>query len=91
LPGDVKENILEVRGTYGINGDEDPSLLHDHNILAKPDSSRRVLQVGERGEQYVVAQFSLFLFIAIGGLPLVGDAVLPILGPTLILSGLFMV
>jgi protein-S-isoprenylcysteine O-methyltransferase Ste14 len=91
LPGDVKENILEVRGTYGINGDEDPSLLHDHNILAKPDSSRRVLQVGERGEQYVVAQFSLFLFIAIGGLPLVGDAVLPILGPTLIFSGLFMV
>ena len=88
--GDVKENVLEVRGTYGINGDEDPS-LHDHNILAKLDESRRILQVGERGEQYVVAQFSLFLFIAIGGLPLVGDAVLSILGPTLILSGLFMV
>ena len=87
--GDVKENVLEVRGTYGIHGDEDPS-LHDH-ILAKVDASRRILQVGERGEQYVVAQFSLFLFIAIGGLPLVGDAVLSIFGPTLIILGLFMV
>ena len=48
-------------------------------------------KAGERGEQYVIAQFSLFLFIAIGGLPIVGDALFSVLGPTLILSGLFLV
>lgn len=47
--------------------------------------------VGERGEQYVIAQFSLFLFIAIGNVPLVGEALVSFLGPTLILAGLFLV
>ena len=43
--------------------------------------------VGERGETYVVAQFSLLFFIAIG----VGDVVTTILGPVFIIAGLILV
>lgn len=46
---------------------------------------------GERGEQYVVAQFSLFLFIAIGNIPFIGDTLTTILGPLLIGTGLIAV
>jgi len=48
-------------------------------------------KVGERGEQYVIAQFSLFFFIAIGSVPIIGDALISLLGPVLILGGLFLV
>ncbi len=48
-------------------------------------------EFGKRGEQYVIAQFSLFLFIAIGNVPFIGDIVTPILGPALILIGLIAV
>lgn len=48
-------------------------------------------KVGERGEQYVIAQFSLFFFIAIGTVPLVGDALFSFIGPLLILAGLVIV
>jgi protein-S-isoprenylcysteine O-methyltransferase Ste14 len=46
---------------------------------------------GERGEQYVIAQFSLFLFIAIGNVPFIGDTITTFLAPLLIISGLFAV
>jgi protein-S-isoprenylcysteine O-methyltransferase Ste14 len=46
---------------------------------------------GERGEQYVIAQFSLFLFIAIGNIPFIGDTITAFLAPLLILSGLLAV
>ena len=51
-------------------------------------------RVGERGEQYVIAQFSLLLFIAIGGVPFIGnaDALLSdIVGPLMILLGILLV
>ena len=47
--------------------------------------------LGERGEQYVIAQFSLLLFIAIGNVPFIGDSIIPLIGPTLVLGGLFVV
>lgn len=47
-------------------------------------------KIGERGEQYVIAQFSLFLFIAIGNIPF-GDTIFTVIGPLLILAGLFVV
>lgn len=43
---------------------------------------------GERGEQYVILQFGLFLFIAIGNVPIIGDTLFTLLGPLLILTGL---
>ena len=46
---------------------------------------------GERGEQYVIAQFGLLLLIAIGSVPFVGGALAFFLGPSLILAGLFSV
>ena len=45
-------------------------------------------EMGERGEQYVIAQFGLLLFIAVGNVPFVGDAVTTVLGPTLLFTGL---
>ena len=50
--------------------------------------------VGERGEQYVIAQFSLLLFIAIGGVPFIGNAdelLSDIVGPAMILLGIILV
>jgi protein-S-isoprenylcysteine O-methyltransferase Ste14 len=47
--------------------------------------------VGERGEAYVVAQFSLLLFIALGTVPVVGDALSFTLGPGLVGVGLVIV
>ena len=46
---------------------------------------------GERGEAYVVAQFSLLLFIALGTVPVVGDALSFTLGPGLVGVGLVVV
>eukprot|EP00956_Cyclotella_meneghiniana_P024684 scaffold49887_cov71-Cyclotella_meneghiniana.AAC.4 len=48
-------------------------------------------KLGERGEQYVIAQFGLLLFITIGNVPFIGDAFSTLLGPTLLLTGLFAV
>ena len=48
-------------------------------------------KVGERGEAYVIAQFSLFLFVAIGDVPFFGDTFFSILGPSLIIVGLYLV
>ena len=47
--------------------------------------------VGERGEAYVVAQFSLLLCIALGTVPFVGDALSFTLGPGLVGVGLVLV
>ena len=46
---------------------------------------------GERGEAYVVAQFSLLLFIALGTVPVAGDALSFTLGPGLVGVGLVVV
>lgn len=46
---------------------------------------------GERGEAYVVAQFSLLSFIALGTVPFVGDALSFTLGPGLVGVGLVVV
>lgn len=44
-----------------------------------------------RGEKYVLAQFSLLFCIAIGTIPLIGDALSSFLGPSLIVTGLVLV
>ncbi|KAL3777704.1 LOW QUALITY PROTEIN: hypothetical protein ACHAW5_010342 [Stephanodiscus triporus] len=81
---DVKKNILEIL-TCGENKRRISSLTRTY--LANVTVSKG--KAGERGEQYVIAQFSLFLFITIGGLPIVGDALFSVLGPTLICRGYF--
>ncbi len=47
--------------------------------------------VGERGETYVIAQFSLLFCIAIGTVPFVGVLLTSILGPAFIVAGLILV
>ena len=44
-------------------------------------------EVGSRGEAYAIAQFILLACIVGGGIPLVGDALLFLLGPGLLLAG----
>mmetsp|Transcript_37273 Transcript_37273/g.78607 ORF Transcript_37273/g.78607 Transcript_37273/m.78607 type:complete len:258 (+) Transcript_37273:207-980(+) len=48
-------------------------------------------KMGERGELYVIAQFGLLLLIAIGSVPIIGDALEYLIGPSLIFIGLFLV
>ena len=48
-------------------------------------------EVGERGEKYVIVQFSLLLLIVIRIAPVVRDALVSIRGPLLILAGLVLV
>jgi protein-S-isoprenylcysteine O-methyltransferase Ste14 len=43
--------------------------------------------VGERGEAYAAAQFALLLFIVGGGVPLIGNLLMTLLGPVLMLAG----
>lgn len=62
--------------------------LYSYHVICMMPSKG---SVGERGENYVIAQFSLFLFIAIGTVPFIGDALVDLLGPSLILAGLYLV
>jgi protein-S-isoprenylcysteine O-methyltransferase Ste14 len=45
-------------------------------------------QFGERGEAYFAAQAALMLCVVLGGIPLVGDFLMLLLGPGLLLAGL---
>lgn len=44
-------------------------------------------EVGERGEAYAAAQFALLACILAGGIPVVGDLMMVLLGPCLLLAG----
>lgn len=44
-------------------------------------------EFGSRGEIYVAAQFGLILCIALGGIPVVGDFLMLLLGPGLLVAG----
>eukprot|EP00580_Thalassiosira_gravida_P004411 CAMPEP_0201625952 /NCGR_PEP_ID=MMETSP0493-20130528/1547_1 /ASSEMBLY_ACC=CAM_ASM_000838 /TAXON_ID=420259 /ORGANISM="Thalassiosira gravida, Strain GMp14c1" /LENGTH=239 /DNA_ID=CAMNT_0048095999 /DNA_START=52 /DNA_END=769 /DNA_ORIENTATION=- len=79
--------LLAVKG----NGGELDSIL---SSLPSPEAVKMNMvegKVGERGEQYVVAQFGLLLLIAIGGVPFVGDDMSSFLGLSLIFAGLLSV
>ena len=81
----------------------DDGAFNKDNILAKlpelPDISLGSLDIesiknnlmdgklGERGEAYAAAQFLLLACIAFGGIPLVGDFLMVLLGPCLMLAG----
>ena len=45
-------------------------------------------ELGNRGEAYFVAQAALILFILIGGVPVIGEPLQSVLGPSLLLGGL---
>lgn len=62
------------------------------SLLANADAIKDNLlsgQVGERGEAYVVAQFALIFLVIIGDIPFFGGLVNVLLGPVLMLGGLF--
>lgn len=87
----VKCNVLAAKNPDNDNSDVINSFL---NSLPDPDAIKDNItggKVGERGEAYVIAQFSLLLFIAIGDVPFIGDAITTFLGPSMILLGLFIV
>ena len=75
-----------------IDMDDMLSKLPDMNSLSSMDFETlkdNLLDgsVGERGEAYAAAQLVLLLCIVGGGIPLVGDALMVLLGPCLMLAG----
>lgn len=69
---------------------DDSIITNFLSTLPSPETMQENIfggEFGQRGEQYVIAQFSLFLFIAIGNIPFIGDIVNPIIGPALVLVG----
>jgi protein-S-isoprenylcysteine O-methyltransferase Ste14 len=81
---------------YGDDGrrrtSSDFILLSEKNDDAIADTFlSSPLQVDGRGEKYVLAQFSLLFCIAIGTIPLIGDALASFLGPSFIVTGLALV
>jgi protein-S-isoprenylcysteine O-methyltransferase Ste14 len=72
-------DMSEVMKSFDIN-----------KVLENADQIRDNVFAGEfgsRGEAYVLAQAVLLVCIAIGGVPLVGDILLFLIGPVLFLSG----
>ncbi|KAL3800614.1 hypothetical protein HJC23_006076 [Cyclotella cryptica] len=90
----IKKNKSHFR-LYAVddpnNTEPTPSFME---TLATPEvMMANVLEgkFGQRGEPYVLAQFTLFLLLAIGYIPFLGDATTPLLGSLFLLSGLFVV
>lgn len=79
LPGDIQQKVQE--------------LVDRFDLSAVTGSMSNIMdgELGERGEAYTAAQFALILFIAIGGIPILGDPLMLILGPGLALAGLALV
>jgi protein-S-isoprenylcysteine O-methyltransferase Ste14 len=48
-------------------------------------------EVGSRGEEYFVAQVTIFVLILFGNIPILGDTLLTITGPVLLLMGVAMI
>ena len=44
-------------------------------------------EIGQRGELYTLAQFAILLCILIGGVPVIGNVLLLVLGPGLLIAG----
>ena len=85
-----RKNVCKFVASKTENNGVDDSILSSLNLPSPEAVKENILEgnVGERGETYVVAQFTLLFCIAIG----VGDYfVTTILGPVLILAGLILV
>lgn len=85
-------HILSVEDAGGGTGDADGDSLFSP-FLSPEAAKQNVLEgeFGERGEQYVAAQFGLLLLIATGGVPVVGNFLASLLGPALVVAGLLAV
>ena len=100
-------HLWQIRAHHGHNGgrrtridkllekNDDDGFLASLNLnLPSPEAVKENIlegNVGERGEKYVIAQFSLLFCIAVGTVPLIGDALTSFLGPALIAAGLVLV
>lgn len=85
-----RKNVCKFVASKTENNDVEDNILSSLNLPSPETVKEDILEgnVGERGETYVVAQFTLLFCIAIG----VGDYfVTTILGPVLILAGLILV
>lgn len=74
------------------NDDAEASSLLSSLQLPSPEAVKENIMegnIGERGEKYVVAQFSLLFCIAVGTLPFIGE--LSFFGPFFIIVGLILV
>lgn len=53
----------------------------EHNCAAEGN-------VGERGEEWALAQFAILLFVAMGSVPLIGGLITLLAGPGLVVGGI---
>uniref|UniRef100_A0A7S2XU15 Protein-S-isoprenylcysteine O-methyltransferase n=1 Tax=Attheya septentrionalis TaxID=420275 RepID=A0A7S2XU15_9STRA len=86
-----KSSILPNVDLSNLNIDLSSVNLDFSNILENTDAIQANIfdgELGQRGEQYVIAQVLLVLFVLIGGVPILGDPLASLLGPSLLLTGL---
>ena len=82
---------------HAIDSDNHPDNSENTPLfdsLPSPEAIRQnVLDgtFGRRGEPYVLAQFTLFLLLAVGYVPILGDAATSLVGSLFLLSGLYVV
>lgn len=78
---------------FSLDSIDVEGLLKNFDISSLTDNAEEIRAnvmdgtFGERGEIYVAAQMGLLLCVAIGGIPIVGDLLMLILGPGLLLAG----
>lgn len=60
---------------------------HTSSLLVNIPCSSADGNLGERGEEWAVAQLTIILFIALGNIPVVGELVMLLVGPGLMLGG----
>jgi protein-S-isoprenylcysteine O-methyltransferase Ste14 len=76
---DLQEKVQELMGSLNTDG-----------LTSNMDAIKANLQqgtLGSRGESYTIAQFALLACILGGGIPILGDALMLLLGPGLLIAG----
>lgn len=76
---DLQEKVQELMGSLNTDG-----------LTSNMDAIKANLMqgsIGSRGETYTIAQFALLGCILGGGIPILGDALMLLLGPGLLVAG----
>ena len=76
---DIQKQLADVLAGFNLDG-----IIGN---IDKIQANTMEGEIGQRGELYTFAQFAILLCILIGGVPLIGDVLLLVLGPGLLLAG----
>ena len=76
---DIQKQLADVLAGFNLDG-----IIGN---IDKIQANTMEGEIGQRGELYTFAQFAILLCILIGGVPVIGDVLLLVLGPGLLLAG----